>query len=114
MRVQAELKITQILFECDMTMYRHRASSTCTQSSHNNSRGGAGTSQSQYSDISTPPPQNDFQYLMVPGSLDDTTNQTESEQNTFHHVIVPQPKDDSNFTSYEELMSFTIQNDASN
>ncbi|CAF4948162.1 unnamed protein product [Pieris macdunnoughi] len=40
-RSQAELKIMQILFECDVTMYRTRASST--QSPHTNSRGGAGT-----------------------------------------------------------------------
>ncbi|XP_047524442.1 uncharacterized protein LOC125062505 [Pieris napi] len=71
-RSQAELKIMKILFECDMTMYRTRA----------------GTSESLYSDLSTPPPQN-------PQSEDNAvSDKTQSKLN------------------YEELVSFTIQNDA--
>ncbi|CAH1100724.1 unnamed protein product [Psylliodes chrysocephalus] len=65
-------KITQILFDCDMGMYRNQGSSTCTplQSPNNDSRSGATTSQSQYSNISYSNlvPQNDSQNIYVPQS----------------------------------------------
>lgn len=85
---QAELKIMQILFDCDMGMYRKQCSSISTplQSPNNDSRSGASTSQSQYLDIS-----HSNSVCYVPPTTDlASTNQSQSTQNTFQHIISPQ------------------------
>ncbi|XP_041983059.1 uncharacterized protein LOC121736074 [Aricia agestis] len=111
-RAQAELKIMQILFECDMSMHRTRPLSRFTPSP-NSSRGGASTSQSQYSDISILPRQNNIQYVIVPNSQDvNTSIQTQSEQNTLQHVLDNQSQVPQS-TTYEELVSYTLQYDES-
>ncbi|KAI5652148.1 alcohol dehydrogenase transcription factor myb/SANT-like domain-containing protein [Phthorimaea operculella] len=92
-RTQAEFKIMQILFECDMSMYRTRPTSSRSQysdlstppppSPQNSSRDGASTSQSQYYDITALPLQNNVQ------------DQSQ----------VPQLP----INSYEELVTYTLQ-----
>ncbi|XP_074027292.1 uncharacterized protein [Leptinotarsa decemlineata] len=95
---QAELKIMEILFDCDMGMYRKQCSSTSTplQSPNNDSRSGASTSRSQYLDISH--------------------SNSQATQNTFQPIISPQYEHYASsgltaFTTnsaYETLVSATI------
>lgn len=93
---QAELKIMQILFDCDMEMYRKQCSSTGTplQSPNYDSRSGASTSQSQYLDISqSQATQNTFQPISSP---------------QYEHYASPGQTEFTTNSAYETLVSATI------
>lgn len=108
-RTQAESKIMQILFECDMSMYRNRPSSTFTPSPHSNSRDGARTSQSQYSDLTSPPP---------PSPQNNSRDEARTSQSQYSELSIPQRQNNifddqsevsqSSLNSYEELVSYTL------